>query len=144
MQAVRSPRHGGLLKSIVGTTMFRDSYESQLDSANASEAFMKLVQPLLEGRCDEFLVRAVDTGSRQRLLRDLICAFATQLTQLVPNVLRHEKSQVDSPALAQVIGINGPLVLSEGEVLVQRFLVINAVGNGAFLGGVLLREEDGS
>ena len=134
----------GLLKGIVGTTVFRDSYRSQLDSANASEAFMKLVQPLLEGRCDEYLLRSVDAGSRQRLQRDLICTFSTQLTQLVPTVIQHQKSHALSPTLAQVMGMGGPLLLSEGDVLVQRFLVINAEGDGVFLGGALRRQGDGS
>lgn len=134
----------GLLNGIVGTTMFRDSYQSQLDAVNASEAFMKLAQPLLEGRCDEFLLRSVDAGSRQRFPRDLICAFSTQLTQLVPTVIWHEKSLAYSPTLAQVMGMGGPLVLSEGDVLVQRRLIVNTAGNGVFLGGALRRQEDGA
>jgi hypothetical protein len=146
IELVRRPggMAGGLLKGIVGATMFRDSYQSQLDSANASEAFMKLVQPLLEGKCDEFLLHSVDADSRQRWPRDLICAFGTQLTQLVPTVIRHEKSRAYSPMLAQVMGMGGPLVLSEGDVLVQRFLVVDAAGDGLFLGCALRRQGDGS
>jgi hypothetical protein len=135
---------GGLLKGLVGTTMFRDSYQSQLEAANASEAFMMLVQPLLDGRCDEFLLRSMDASSKRRFPRDLICAFGTQLTQLLPTVIRHEKSQAHSATLAQVTGMTGPLVLSEGDVLVQRFLVVNSAGNGLFLGAALRKQADGS
>ena len=134
----------GLLKGIVGTTMFRDSYQSQLDSANASEAFIGLVQPLLDGKCDEFVLRSVDAVSRQRFPRDLICAYSARLRQFIPNVIRHEKSQAHSPTLAQVMGFSGPLLLSEGDVLVQRYVVINTAGGGIFLGGTLRRQPDGS
>lgn len=134
----------GLLKGIVGTTMFRDSYQLQVDSANAAEAFIPLLRPLQEGRCDEFLLRSVDAAWKQRFSRDLICAFGATLTQLAPTVVRDEKSQALAPTLAQVKGMSGPLLLSEGEVLVQRFLVVNAAGNGVVLAGVLRRQEDGS
>ena len=134
----------GLLKGIVGTTMFRDSYQSQLDAANASESFMGLVQPLLDGKCDEFLLRAVDAGSRQRFSRDLLCAYSAQLRRLIPNVIRHEKTQAHAFTLAQVKGLTGPLLLSEGDVLVQRYVVINTAGGGIFLGGALRRQPDGS
>ncbi len=134
----------GLLNGIVSTTLYRDSYQSQLDSANASEAFMKLMQPLLDGKCDEFLLRSLDEGSRQHFPRDLICAFGIQLTQLMPTVIRHEKSRAYSPTLAQVVGMSGPLMLTERDVLVQRFLVLNSAGNGLFLGAALRRQEDGS
>lgn len=134
---------GGVLKGIVGTTRFRDSYQLQIDSANASKAFVQLLQPLLEGKCDEFLLRSVDAESRQRFPRDLTCALSTQLMQLVPTVIRHEKSQEHSPTLALVIGMSGQLLLSEGEALVQRFLVVNAAGNGLFLGAALRKHGDG-
>ena len=105
---------------------------------------MKLVQPLLEGKCDEFLFRSVDVGSKQRFPRDLMCVFSNQLTQLLPTVIRHEKSLAYSPTFAQVTGLGGPLILSEGDVLVQRFLVVNTAGNGLFLGGALRRQENGA
>lgn len=146
IELVRGPGgiSAGLLKGIVGTTMFRDTYQAQLDSANASQAFMKLIQPLFEGKCDEFLLRSVDADSRQRFPRDLICAFSTQLTQLVPTVIRNEKLQAYSPTLAQVLGMSGPLLMSEGDVLVQRFLVVNSAGNGLLVGAALRRQGDGS
>lgn len=146
IELVRRPggMSSGLMKSIVGTTMFRDADQSQLDAATASEAFVKLVQPLLEGNCDEFLLHSVDAGSRRSFPRDLICAFSAQMRQLVPTVVRHEKTQAYSPTLAQVMGMSGPLVLTEGDVLVQRFLVVNIAGNGIYISGALRKQGDGS
>lgn len=135
---------GGLLNGIVGTTMFRDTFQTQVDSSNASESFMKLLQPLLDGSCEAFLLQSVDAGSRQRFPRDLTCAFGTQLKQLLPTIVRHERSQAHSPTLAQLVGMGGPLLLSEGDVLVQRFVVVNTAGNGVHLSGVLRKQADGS
>lgn len=146
IELVRRPAgmSGGFLKGIVGPTMYRDSYQSQLDSANASGALMKLVQPLLEGRCDEFLLRSMDEASKRRVSRDVMCAFGTQLRLLIPTVIRHEKSQAHSATLAQVQGAHGPLLLSEGDVLVKRFLVVTIAGDGVFFGAALRKQTDGS
>lgn len=134
----------GLLTGIVGATMFRDSFRSQLDSANASEAFIKLVEPLLEGKCDEFLLRSVDADYRQRWPRDVTCAYSTALSQLVPTVILHRKTDAYAPTLAWVEGVHGPLLLTEGDVLVRRFLVVYTDGGGMFLRGALRRQGDGS
>ena len=146
MDLVRTPdgMTGELLQGIVDTTTFRDSYQPQLDASSASEAFMKLVRPLLEGKCDEFLLNSVDAGSEPRYLRDKICAFSSQLAKLVPTIIRDEKMQAFAPTLAQVAGTSGPLFISEGDVLVQRFIVVNTAGNGIQLGGVLRKQSDGS
>lgn len=134
----------GALKGIVNATAFRDAYQTQVDAAKAAEAFMRLMRPILEGRCDEFLSGSIDAQARQRFPRDLTCAFGAQLRQLVPTVIRHERSHAHMPTLAQVMGMGGPLMLSEGDALVQRFLVINDAGNGIFLGAALRKQADGS
>lgn len=135
---------GGLLTGIVGSTMFRDSYQAGIDAATASEALMALLQPLLEGKCDEFLVRSVDVASRLRGPGDPLCAFSAQMAQLLPTIVRHQMSHANSVTLASVMGMSGPLILTEGDVLVQRYVVTNAAGNGIFLGAALRKQGNGT
>ena len=134
----------GLLKGISGVTEFRDSYLAQLDSAEASEAYMPLIRPLIEGKCDEFLLRSVDAGFTQRFPRDALCALGTQYRQLMPNLIRSEKTQAYSVSLALITGAAGPILLSGGDVLVQRFFVLTSDGNGLFMGAALRKQGNGS
>lgn len=133
----------GLLQGVTATTRYRDSFRAQLDAAEASEAMMALLLPLVEGRCDEFITGSVDPDSKKRFPRDPLCAMSAMYKQLVPNIIRHEKAQAYSVSLGQVNGGAGPLLMSEGDALVQRFVVFNNAGNGVFMGAVLRKQADG-
>lgn len=134
----------GALTGILAAAEFRDSYQAQLDSAEASEAYVPLIRPLIEGKCDEFLLRSVDAGFIKRFPRDALCALAAQHRQLMPNVIRTDKAQAYSLSLASVNGAAGPILLGGGDVLVQRFFVLTTDGNGLLMGAALRKQRNGS
>lgn len=123
--------------------VFRDSFERQRDERNAAQSFKGLIQPLLNGECNLFYISSLASVTQARITQETFCTFGRQVAALVPDIIRDEPLFSTAPTAGAIFGVTGRWELVEGDVLVQRYFVLNDANQGIIISGVLRKQSNG-
>lgn len=124
--------------------VFRRAQERETNEREADRAFRTLYQPLLDGECNQFFRLSLDASTSSAVNQSDFCSFAQQVAALTPTVLRDESGFAHGPSLSPLRGLTRQLFLVDGDVVVQRFFVIDPGGGGISIGLVLRKQLDSS
>lgn len=115
------------------------------DELQANESFRRLLQPLLDGDCNSFYRNSTDQMLRRVISQELFCQLGRRVSDLIPTVSTDEPLFAYRVTLGSLHPPNGSLqLLTDGDVIVQRFFVISGAGGGIPIGAVLRKQSDGS
>lgn len=124
------------------TAVFVDARERELAELGAAQAFFPLLLPLLQGRCNEFAARSLLAAARTPLSQEAYCALYRGMLKNLPAALRDEPRYAFALSLGVLKGLTRAHLLTEGDVFVQRFIVVEG-GEGIVLSGLLRRDPTG-
>ena len=127
-----------------GTNAFRSATDRESDEQGAAGSFRQLLQPLLNGDCNEFFSNSLDPGIQASVKQDLFCSYGRDLAAALPTIIRDNPMMQFAPTASLIYGLTRQLLIGDGDVLVQRYLVLNAAGQGIPLAAVLRKQNDGT
>ncbi|USX26049.1 hypothetical protein NHH73_26370 [Oxalobacteraceae bacterium OTU3CINTB1] len=135
---------GQVVPGITNTVKYESAFSVERNQVAASSAYWPLFKPLTEGNCNQFVNKSLDADTRTRV-HPKFCEYGYGLAKILPKVFTTEPVYAFAATLGTVRGVNGPIVLRSGDVLVARMLVWG--GNedgGVFTGAVMRKQADGT
>lgn len=135
---------GDVVPGVIASTRYQAKFDMTRNEAAATAAFLDLYRPLLEGNCNQFYNNSLDPDGRRKINQNYLCTYARQVAAMTPPVLSSEPTFEFAASLGTINGLMGPISLRPGDVLVRRFLVLDADGSGVPTNAVLRKQSDNS
>jgi hypothetical protein len=133
---------GEVVPNLAASTRYQAKSDITRNEAAATGAFLDLYRPLLEGNCNLFYNNSLDPDSRRRINQNYLCTYAKQVAAMTPPVLNSEPTFEFAASFGIINGLTGPISLRPGDVLVRRFLVLDADGSGISANALLRKQND--